>query len=418
MPGGREKESKANKSKKKAIVSFILVANELPQFVRMIRILKATDNVEMHKLVFRFEVNSAGPPTLDVQRLIMEPFRCLRLSHEELVLKGAIDPAHADNLRVNMVPEVNWVRGFAWEVYELMLSIARSGDEAFHIGLFDHACSKYTDCISSFEAAFQNDPRLPNLEDEGFHESCSQLATTALFNLTLATLRQEEWDQVIHGTNAWEEPVPFLGGIESYKSLIRHCRAIALAARQKNKQALKHLQEALKLDPQNQLLRDHISITSRRLAASTKSAKNAIGTIYSADSLKQLNKPLEVPPPVLKPSEFIAGERYLLRHFRYQGDMLEGIGEKKPVDMKEMRKVIRNMETQKANVKPGKCYSAWVGADDRGVTGHLRAPPGQYMLAIDPHTRKVYSNSQTDDGTMQEVTIEGTLAALAAEMSS
>ena len=177
------------------------------------------------------------------------------------------------------------------------------------------------------------------------------------------------------------------------------------------------MQEALKLDPQNQLLRDHISIPSQRLAASTKSAKNAIGTIHSADSLKQLNKPLEVPPPVLKASEFIAGECYLLRRFGYQGDMLDGIGEKKPVDMKEMRKVIRSMETQNANVKPGKCYSAWVRADDRGATGHLRAPPGQYILAIDPHTRKIYSNSQTDDGTVQAVTIEGTLAALAAKIS-
>ena len=97
--------------------------------------------------------------------------------------------------------------------------------------------------------------------------------------------------------------------------------------------------------------------------------------------------------------------------------MLGGIEEKKAVDMKEMRKVVRNMEKQKASVKPGKCYSAWVGADGRGAKGHLRAPPGQYILAIDPHTRKIYSNSQTNDGTMQEVTVECTLAAFTAEMS-
>ena len=115
-----------------------------------------------------------------------------------------------------------------------------------------------------------------------------------------------------------------LGGIESYRSLVRHCRATALAARQKDKQALKILQEALKLDRRNQLLQDHISITTQRLDASTKSAKKAIGTIYSANSLKQLNKPLEAPPRVLKASELIAGERYLLRHFGYQGTCLGG----------------------------------------------------------------------------------------------
>ena len=162
----------------------------------------------MHKLVFRFEVSSTGPPTLDVQRLIMEQFRCPRLSHEELVFKGAIDPAYAHNSRINMVPEVNWVRGFAWEIYELMLSIARAGDETFFIGLFNHASAKYTDCNNFFEATFQNDSRLPDLEDEGFHESCSQLAITALFNSTLAILRQEGWDQVIQETSVWEEPRP------------------------------------------------------------------------------------------------------------------------------------------------------------------------------------------------------------------
>lgn len=125
------------------------------------------------------------------------------------------------------------------------------------------------------------------------------------------------------------------------------------------------LDTAWKLDPTNKVLKSHLAITSNRLAATTKSARAAFGTIYSSKSLQQLDKLVNIPPPILTPSEFIAGERYLLRHFCYQGDLLDGIAEKAPVDVVEMRKLIKSMESQKANLKPGKSYSAWIGGGQK-----------------------------------------------------
>jgi len=55
--------------------SFVLLAEDLPKFVRMLRIVDMTSGgaESSLKLIIRMERS----PTLSVQKIVLEPFRCL-----------------------------------------------------------------------------------------------------------------------------------------------------------------------------------------------------------------------------------------------------------------------------------------------------------------------------------------------------
>ncbi|KAL8907167.1 MAG: hypothetical protein Q9207_001589 [Kuettlingeria erythrocarpa] len=95
------------------------------------------------------------------------------------------------------------------------------------------------------------------------------------------------------------------------------------------------------------------------MAAKIRVEKLAAGTI-TADGLELM----VIPKPVYSPSQFIAGERYLLRKFNYKGDMLLHIEEKAPADVKEMEKLFKGMKLQQKSTLPGKPWTAWIGAAD------------------------------------------------------
>lgn len=358
LPSGRSLGR--NKSKLKVEETFILVADELPRFVRMLRILQARDPASDIKICFRIEATGNNPPPLRVQQLVLEPFKALKFGQRRLTLMGLIEPTCARSLIESVAPEVNWVRAWAWESYDLMLSIARAGDEAFRLGSFGCARSKYSACQDLFGALLQIDPHLFTFVDDGFYQSCLQVTTVCLRNFGLCGLRMECWDAVAKGVEntGLGDPVH-----STYtNSLGFHCFGVALAAKNMDKKALEVLKKAEMLDPENDLLRNHVSITLERLAAKTEAAKTAAGTIYSAASLRHLGKLAIVPPPILTTSRYIAGERYVLRHFGYTGNLLEGIRETAPANVKEMKEIIRKMEKDKANTPSGEFDGLWLGA--------------------------------------------------------
>ncbi len=115
------------------------------------------------------------------------------------------------------------------------------------------------------------------------------------------------------------------------------------------------------------------------MAAKTCAEKLAAGTI-TADGLK----PMAIPEPVYTPSQFIAGERYLLRKFNYQGDMLIHITEKAPADVKEMEKLFKGLKVQQKSTPPGKPWTAWIGAADDNVRVFRRTGLNPGMLPTSP----------------------------------
>lgn len=224
-------------------------------------------------------------------------------------------------------------------------------------GNFDCACAKYEGCHGFIKEAVIEDLRLGGLGLDGFEESIFALGATLKINFVLASLRLKHWDIVLEGT--FEEMEPDGPDNGPLKDLRHHCRAIALSARQNDQQALIHLKRARKLDPTNELLLRHTCIVMRRLTAKTAIEREALATIHSAESLEQFNTLAPIQPPTRLPSQYVATERFVLRHFNYNGDFLEDIEETAPADVKECSLLIRRLEEQR---KKSGGSALWLGS--------------------------------------------------------
>ena len=144
------------------------------------------------------------------------------------------------------------------------------------------------------------------------------------------------------------------------KSRLYHYRGIALSLKNNDKSAFNHLQIAFQVDPLNEFIKHDVSIAKGRYTARTAASKAAAGVI---DPSRLPNGPLELEPPTYTKSEFINEERYLLRQYGYQGDMLEHIEGTKPVDMEEMDRIQRLFSQQMAQAKLQKAGTPiiWIG---------------------------------------------------------
>ena len=336
-----------------------MVALELPRFVRMLRIFKAINPRGIHEYNFRFEVIAQGPTNLTIQQKILEPFRCLS-GFKHLTIGGGVDPLYASDLKDTMGMAVYWARGIAWEIYGLAVSIKRCGDEAFRLGQWVTVRSQYRACKRLLCYAYSLHPIVANMKDDDWKRAIKQFFDIIITNVILIRLRNREWDRVLKKTadliigNS-------IGAPDLNKSRRHLYRAIALAATEKEHEAWAQISMAAKTNPYDELVQSCSRIMSARLQAISNGRKAAIGTIYSDELLSRINEPLQLAPPILNPSENIAGERYLLRQFGYKGDYLPAIKEKSPVDLTKIAKLMQTMEAQKAKLSPGAPYSIEIG---------------------------------------------------------
>ncbi|KAL8758142.1 MAG: hypothetical protein Q9184_004010, partial [Pyrenodesmia sp. 2 TL-2023] len=277
---------------------------------------------------------------------------------------GHIDKAHGLSLQEDMIFPIRWTRAVTWQLYAVMVSIAKVAEEALQLENIDLAVAKYDDCQKVYEIARHNNSRLDESEDAGFYRSCAKLMNMCQANTILLTLQ----DPSIHEPGGAQSIVEQTDNVTAMnepvvtplaRSRLFHYRGIAYAMMGKDGPALDCLRKAIQLEPQNQILRQHMATIKKRMAAKTRAEKVAAGTI-TANGLK----PMEIPEPVYTPSQFIAGERYLLRKFNYKGDMLLHIEEKAPANIEKMDKLVKDMAKQRKLTPPGRPWTAWIGAAD------------------------------------------------------
>lgn len=265
-----------------------------------------------------------------------------------------------------MTPEVKWSRGRAWENYYFAKSLFEDADEAFRLGDIACAIVKYTQYMDTKVAVAHQDPMEPEPYDESnlyYMDSYRDLCFVFLVNGSLAYLYSEDWENArLSAAEAWQclcsVGLPALKPVN--ESLMYHCHAIALAAEQKETEALEHLVKAQELGVDTEVLLDHLKVMRKRLSSKSSAAKDAIGTIFSRESIKRLDKLASVAPLIHEPSADIAGERYILRHFGYQGDFFDEITESAPADIEKMGEIIHKMEKERADSDPGKACVLWI----------------------------------------------------------
>lgn len=228
-----------------------------------------------------------------------------------------------------MMPPVHWVRDAAWRLYYICVSIKEVGDRALRMGLYDLAFAKYEDAQKVHKTGVHNNKRIGDVEDKGFHDACDRLLTTCETNIILASLKAStDPSEAVTGPSAAdfvfkhastrdiEDPERKNELSWLQKARLYQYRGIAYSIKENDKLAFTNFRKSFQLDPTNKDCKRDLLITKRRLTAGSIEERFTAGTVQV--SLLQ-DEPMALEQPVFTKSEFINGERYLLRKLGYQG---------------------------------------------------------------------------------------------------
>jgi tetratricopeptide (TPR) repeat protein len=332
--------------------SFILPAQEIPRFVRLLQIFRTQHFTGTFKLQFHGQTDCHNPPDPVVQRLVLDPFRSLDLDDHSLLFDGAIDIAYQQELRASIVPRIGWIRGLAWKTYDILVSLAEEGHEAFRLGKYDCAGNRYDDALTACVLAFGEHPILGAFCDTEWQGHCSTLYLNTRANYALAAVRQGDWPRVLAATSALATTTDLT------QSAMYRCRAIALAVQKDDKQSLDCLSKAAAMDPTNESLQSLVHGT-------TEESTQALAVISSAAYHGELTYLVDTSPLQLEVNISIAEERCVLLFFRYSGDLLfDRIRGSNQMDRNKVARVIKeiiNGMKEKARTNSNLC--AWIGEE-------------------------------------------------------
>lgn len=281
-----------------------------------------------------------------------------------------------------MVPVVRWLRGFAWEKYVLLFSMTKSGDQAFFLGKFKLARDRYIAGFNTWKRLYEQDPE-SYAQDESIAALEDRVNSINRANISLASLRCQDWELVLKDTEDLEQAMAPTRVLHTTleMSMLHHIRAIAASKQGMNSVAFKHLEKALALNPSSRLLQSHINITQsqtrikeRSHDAQSKDPQKTTGTIYSTESLEQLNMLAQMPEHRLDTWENIEIERCVLQHFglsgdlfeeikdhfTYRGDQLEEVKGTAIVRIKEITEIVHELEKALINVEAREKHSIWL----------------------------------------------------------
>ncbi|KAI4145512.1 MAG: hypothetical protein L6R39_003780 [Caloplaca ligustica] len=92
-------------SKPKVRAAFILLQNDLPDFVRLVQYPRAVSVYDCN-LRINIEKTVAGPPNLQVQRLLLEPLRHLTNFNKSVKLSSEVEASYARDVLKDMTSQI------------------------------------------------------------------------------------------------------------------------------------------------------------------------------------------------------------------------------------------------------------------------------------------------------------------------
>tara|TARA_R110002003_G_scaffold109_12_gene9226 strand:- start:12628 stop:14235 length:1608 start_codon:yes stop_codon:yes gene_type:complete len=170
--------------------SFLVLLQDMPKYTRLLRLM---DLANFMGFCFDFKLRqhalmSMPLPILDQEKLLI-PFERVRGTafRQEVTFSGKFDPQIEARVKQAMTQQVAWVRGCAWEIRDMALSIKRMGDRAFALNNADMALAKYEDVQNFLEAAMKLNTMMQGIDDK-FTIAIGSLECTTVVDIALLLL--------------------------------------------------------------------------------------------------------------------------------------------------------------------------------------------------------------------------------------
>jgi hypothetical protein len=163
----------------------VILLNDVPKLTRLLRIVDIANFMS-----YTFDIKLRKAPDLATQEKLLLPFEQVRgmAIIQEVSITGQVNTALVKRVIQAMIQRVAWLRGGAWEIHELCVSIKRIGDLAFSLGNADMTCTKYIDALEFHEHAIQTNSMIQIVDNEPYHQAISRLHNTIHVDMALLAI--------------------------------------------------------------------------------------------------------------------------------------------------------------------------------------------------------------------------------------
>jgi hypothetical protein len=176
--------------KLKKPLAFLLHLCDLPKYTRLLRLMDLVNHM-CYQIHFKLHKphHAAASLTILGQSDILSAFESVRGTGviQTVDFIGPFDPTIVKRVKLAMTQKVSWVRGAAWEIYEIAHSMKRMGDWAFRLRNADMAMAKYQDMETFILGAINKNDMVKRC-DAAFDKAVAEICITTYIDISLLSL--------------------------------------------------------------------------------------------------------------------------------------------------------------------------------------------------------------------------------------
>ncbi|KAI9675234.1 MAG: hypothetical protein M1822_008971 [Bathelium mastoideum] len=155
-------------------------------------------NCSEYLIDLEVRASSFGPPSLEEQKAVLEPFRAIHGSTYKVSIQGNVDAGLADGIKKEMAQSVLWVYAMGWDFVEMARQLKCEANRAITAGNLKHAASRYRAIFDIWGH------RILPCEENGTYkrgeccdwkQSLTTISFDAKYMLGLLALRQDDLDE-------------------------------------------------------------------------------------------------------------------------------------------------------------------------------------------------------------------------------
>ena len=314
--------------------SCLVVQQDLPRLLKMVRRFCLT-RISQWRLIadettvkINILASYDGQLPIRTQKAVLEPLKQLHYPGLRVALSGEVDIEYKEELMSAMMPQLEWVRAWAAEVYDHARSKLDEGMALFRSGNLRDASTRYSDAADLLESANINNPRIGRLADPAFPLGYTVLTTVGLVNKALALLHMRRFEPstllcsralMLIGANQRNFPPEIL-------SKAYCCKATIDAFQNRWNEGHTSIQLSL---ADNRLESDAVQAIrslEKQLQATSVFSEYSQNRLLDSQTTSTL-EPIVAPELAMTVSESLADEVYVLQRLGYTGDLLKSIAQ-------------------------------------------------------------------------------------------
>ena len=192
---------------------------------------------------------SFGPPTVDEQNAVLEPFRAIHGAAYQVTVTGQVDAQLAGDVKREMSQNVIWVYAMGWDFVEMARQLKNEANRAIMAGNFKPAEWKYNVVFSIWGKNVVPCDDNGTYKDQiccDWRQSLSALSFDTNYMLGMLAMRAGDWDEAeLFAKDLFGNALAICHGTDRKTYQAYHFSAIVMSAREDYQVAYTMMDQAI-----------------------------------------------------------------------------------------------------------------------------------------------------------------------------